>query len=216
VHPDVAGASGDAEFKRLGEDYDELTKLIKSGFSRSGAGPGNTSHGSGAADSGRYGSEAQGNYSWSRAENQYSTNGPDRSTPPQADPWTPAQRVRNMVVAGIGVGAGSLFFASSGSDRLSSGNNSSVVPAARSQQTPTLHQPPREVSNYYKTRNSKGTVRVTSDDKYVSSVDTPKSRLAAESSDVHGITTMVRGYSPAAGLQELRGEPTTAPKTSER
>mmetsp|Transcript_50001 Transcript_50001/g.140153 ORF Transcript_50001/g.140153 Transcript_50001/m.140153 type:complete len:296 (-) Transcript_50001:60-947(-) len=233
THPDVAGKSGEEQFRRLKEEYEEAMKLMREAERYPGRRlDAQAPRHPGAAHPGRHGWQAHGGYDWGPFhQHQAGAWSAGYRKPPEAapvEPQTPAQRIRNVVLvaggivvttliltarsgggkrgehsrvgAGVQVEPGSVAAAAVGSAGLAAVGAAASGGGASS---PRL-APPREVSNYYKSRNTKGTVRVRGSDAYINPAAAPKSHTAEEGlgSSVKKLANVARGFSPSEAVKE--------------
>jgi len=180
LHPDVAGEESGEDFRKLKDEYEEAMKLLRDGTSP-------YSPGSTASSASQSGQHYHGNYQhWAPPPRPP----PGRKPPPPPEPLTPAQRIRNALLAAGGVIFVTLMISreSDAVGRLSPGavaadsaaaaavaaGTAGAVGAAAVAATGGVPLEPRErrqVSDYYKSRSSKSSVRVRGSDVYVSSTE---------------------------------------------
>jgi len=234
VHPDVVGEAGEAGFKRLQQEYEEAMKAMKEAETNPGGGyqsEGTRGGGGGGGQhpSGGYGWQAPpgGGQDWQgyhqAGQHQYQYSGSSGSSAPRPPPvpLTPAQRLRNVALAAGGFGGVLMFITAprSMSSRNYSGGGSAPSSSAvddDSSLTRKNSAPQREVSNYYKTRNTKSTVRVRGTDTYVSPAEAPKSRSDEEglgSGVAHLSKLFGGGFSAEAAAPPAPERPVPKPPT---
>jgi len=167
LHPDVAGRSKEEEFKTLTADYEEALDLIGKPASAS-------SSSSSRQRPGGYGG-------W-----QPPPRPPPKPPQPPPPPLTPAQRLRNVLLAVGGVGVVGLYSvmdwpsADKGLKSLVPPQPTAAPRDPNAEPAAFIARPSKNyvqpISEYYKKRVSKSTVRVRSGDVYVSTTDDAKSR----------------------------------------
>jgi len=206
MHPDISGREGEDLFRRMKEDYEELVKLIESGdASRPEGRPRAGFHqrsGHGAGHGWQYDSKSQ---SYQRPggaqQGSYATPGEE---------FTPAQRLRNFAILGGGVFMGLVYYMS----KSSTPNYSSSQYAVKDSSPKLAPMVPKssgtngnEVSNYYKKRTTKGSVKVNADDVYVSSTAPAKSRHQEEGfgTSFQQYASVARGISPGDANPAMHG-----------
>eukprot|EP00927_Polykrikos_kofoidii_P068131 TRINITY_DN63511_c0_g1_i1.p1 TRINITY_DN63511_c0_g1~~TRINITY_DN63511_c0_g1_i1.p1 ORF type:complete len:295 (+),score=36.81 TRINITY_DN63511_c0_g1_i1:87-971(+) len=242
VHPDVAGKAGEERFRALQEQFEFAENLLRKGPHASAA----TS--SGAYSNSGFNGQTSGRYSWQsqgashayqepfyhQAGGSYSSH--QSSSAAAMNPLTPAQRIRNAVlVTGGVVGVAWLFSTMrSGSSNSSAfsrnvaatspqgaGGKGVVSPDSVSQ---PMSAPSREVSDYYKKRSVKSSVKVRNRDAYISPAESVKSRADEDGlgSSLSVIANLARGIRPSEGLGELQDppqaktQPSSAPSPASR
>jgi len=225
LHPDVAGKSSEDQFRQLKEDYEEAMRLLRKGPSSSAGSPRASPSATYRAQSYQayqagaqfYGGSAYHDYhqgfTWQSPPNSGAGASSGNAAREAAEPQTAAQRLRNVLLVAGGVLAVTLFAARRTTQRdslaarldpasaVDAAVASAAVASIRPDKRPPVIQP---VSDYYKKRTSKSTVRVRSTDQYVSPVETPKSRAAEEGlgSSAAMVGSMARGCSPSEARDE--------------
>jgi len=127
---------------------------------------------------------------------------PPKPPPPPPKPLTPAERLRNVLLAAGGVLIGAVLFVRPAAPAKEPVGYAAPVPDSAPRATPPEKKAVpgyKPVPDYYKRRTSKGTVRVRSSDAYESVVDAPKSRSAEEGlgSSLSAVGSLLDGASPS-------------------
>lgn len=186
LHPDVAGKSSEEAFQKLQQEYEEAMKLMKGGsppqdYAQPHPHPRRPHYAN-----------------WTPPRQP-----PRPPPPPPPRPWTPAERLRNMLCAAGGVFVGVLFFVV---PSLSHRDERALPDQTPAPAGPRTTPPEKKVvpgyqpiPEYYKRRTSKGSVRVRDSDTYVSTTEAAKSRSTDEGlgSGFTAVGSLWAGSSPS-------------------
>mmetsp|Transcript_119566 Transcript_119566/g.363785 ORF Transcript_119566/g.363785 Transcript_119566/m.363785 type:complete len:267 (+) Transcript_119566:3-803(+) len=217
LHPDVAGKSSEEQFRRLKEEYEEAMRLLRSNRTTTGsaaAAGGGSRGGAAYAGSTNYSDGYPYHHHWQSPPYSWASGAGSTAGTAAAEPQTPAQRLRNVLLVAGGVLAAALLLwrpsvlqgvpepqgaagvAAVGADPAGAALAAAAASAKARDRRPPVVQP---ISNYYKSRTSKSSVRVRGGDAYVSPAEALRSRSAEEGlgSSLAAVGSVARGHSPS-------------------
>eukprot|EP00933_Yihiella_yeosuensis_P014970 TRINITY_DN13190_c0_g1_i1.p1 TRINITY_DN13190_c0_g1~~TRINITY_DN13190_c0_g1_i1.p1 ORF type:complete len:313 (+),score=67.03 TRINITY_DN13190_c0_g1_i1:82-1020(+) len=240
LHPDIAGKSAEERFRQLKDDYEKAMEQMRKGYTAPSQQQTYSNYQQRPPNYHAYGAgPGAGAYQYAGAGARARTNQNEWSSA-TADPglsWadlTPAQRIRNVAIGAFGV-LGCVFYMMQPSSRRSYASQASVANSSSSNARSTSSDGSgaplvrkfsdmqvEPISDYYKKRSTKSTVRVRGSDTYLSPSEPAKSRLPMGGVqydvpvDAASAATATRGAAnaPAAASVSAPAAPTTTPIVS--